>query len=190
MQLVLIAALITALKPGLLHAQKMNVRHYDVVVIGTSNLHDWESKVEQIECTAAFILLNNTLSDVKDVVVKIPVKSIRSTKGNIMDNKTWNAFHYEKYPLITFVATDRKINASQNSIKVTGDLTMAGVTKQVEFTVNYKVLPDGDLQVSGSKKLRMTEFKMEPPTAMMGTIKVGDEITIAFQIVLTPNQTL
>lgn len=189
LRFLLIAASIT-LHLNVLPAQTVNVKHYNVTVRGTSSLHDWESKAEKIECTASFILANNALSDVKDVLIKIPVKSIKSSKGKVMDNKTWEAFHYEKHPLITFVLTDRQINASQNSIKVTGDLTMAGVTKQIEFTVTYKVLPDGDLQVSGSKRLKMTEFKMEPPTAMMGTIKVGDEITIAFQIVLTPNQTL
>lgn len=189
LRIALIAASITALQLNLLHAQALNVKHYDVTVSGTSSLHDWESKAEKIECTASFMLANNALSDVNDVRVKIPVKSIKSSKGKIMDNKTWEAFHYEKYPSITFLMTDKKINASNNSINVTGDLTMAGVTRRIEFIVNYKMLPEGDLEVSGSKQLRMTDFKMEPPTAMMGTIKVGDEITISFQIVLTQDQT-
>jgi hypothetical protein len=46
----------------------------------------------------------------------------------------------------------------------------------------YKILPNGELQLTVSKKLKMTDFKMEPPTAMMGTIKVGDEVTVIFDV--------
>ena len=186
----LIVALITALQLNLLQAQGVSVKNYDFTVSGTSTLHDWESRVEKIECNASLVIVNNALSDVERLVVTIPVKAIKSTKGKIMDNKTWEAFHYEKYPSITFTLTQRTLNVSDHSIEVTGDLTMAGVTRRIQFTAAYKSLPDGDMEVIGSKQLRMTDFKMEPPTAMMGTIKVGDQITIAFQLVLTQNQTL
>lgn len=35
------------------------------------------------------------------------------------------------------------------------------------------------------KKLNMRDYKMEPPTAMMGTIKVGEEVTIDFDLTIT-----
>jgi hypothetical protein len=38
------------------------------------------------------------------------------------------------------------------------------------------------MQISGSKKLKMTEFDMVPPTALMGTIKTGDEVTVTFNL--------
>ena len=57
---------------------------------------------------------------------------------------------------------------------------MAGATRPIELQAKYKVLPSGELQVTVSKALKMTDFKMEPPTAMMGTIKVGDEVTVNF----------
>ena len=190
MRCLLIAALMTALQLNVLRAQGVSVKSYDFTVRGTSSLHDWESKVEKVECDASLVLANNALSDVEHLMVKIPVKAIKSTKGKIMDNKTWEAFHYQKYPSITFTLTERRVNNSKHSIDVTGDLTMAGVTRRIEFTATYKLLQDGDIQVIGSKQLRMTDFKMQPPTAMMGTIKVRDPITIAFELVLTQNPTL
>jgi hypothetical protein len=30
----------------------------------------------------------------------------------------------------------------------------------------------------------MTDFKIDPPTALMGTMKTGDEITISFNVKL------
>ena len=108
-----------------------------------------------------------------------------------MDNKTWEAFNYEKNPTITFTLTEKTINATKHSLVANGNLTMAGVTKPVELHLIYKVLPGGELQISGSHALVMSDFNMVPPTAMMGTIKVGDEVVVDFEITLTnTNNTL
>jgi polyisoprenoid-binding protein YceI len=70
------------------------------------------------------------------------------------------------------------------SIVAAGNLTIAGVSKPVELTVVAKVLPGGDLEFSGSKTMRMTMFNVDPPTAMWGVVKAGDEITIAFTLTM------
>ncbi len=62
---------------------------------------------------------------------------------------------------------------------------MAGTSKPVELEATGKMLANGDFQLSFSKKLKMTDFNMKPPTAVLGTIKVGDEITLNFNMVLT-----
>ena len=31
----------------------------------------------------------------------------------------------------------------------------------------------------------MTSYKMKPPTAIFGTIKVGDEVTVVFDLIMT-----
>jgi hypothetical protein len=46
-------------------------------------------------------------------------------------------------------------------------------------------LANGDVQIIGSRKLNMKDFNMVPPTAMMGTIKVGEEVTVNFNLTLT-----
>jgi polyisoprenoid-binding protein YceI len=106
-----------------------------------------------------------------------------------MDSKTYEAFKSEKYPSIIFTLSTKKVNASNLTAELKGSLAMAGTTKQVDLLVSYKVLPNGDLQINGSKQIKMTEYKMEPPTAMMGAIKVGDEVVINFEILLTNSVT-
>ncbi|HEV8515870.1 MAG TPA: YceI family protein, partial [Cyclobacteriaceae bacterium] len=67
-----------------------------------------------------------------------------------------------------------------------GNLTMAGETKPVTLEASGKLLPNGDIQIELSKTLNMTEYKMIPPTAMLGAIKVGEVVTVKLNIVLTP----
>jgi polyisoprenoid-binding protein YceI len=158
-------------------------------VNGTSSMHDWESQVEKLDVQGSYKVEANALVDIKSAVVKIPVKSIKSPKGKIMDNKTYEAFNSDKYPTIVFTLSSKKLNGSNLTAEVKGTLAMAGTTKQIDLLITYKVLTNGDLQIVGSKKIKMTEFNMEPPTAMMGAIKVGDEVIINFDIVLSNSLT-
>jgi polyisoprenoid-binding protein YceI len=185
-----ITVLLLCIQVNYLAAQSFTTKINKATVTGTSSLHDWESTIEKIECTGNFTLADNTLSDIKGIVVKIPVTSLASTKGKMMDNKTYEAFDHEKNPTIIFTLNKKKINASASTIDAEGTLLMAGVTKAISLTLTYKVLPNGALQITGSKKLTMTDFKMEPPKAMMGTIKVGDEVTVNFDLTLNLNNTL
>jgi polyisoprenoid-binding protein YceI len=186
-RVLLITVWAIALQFNTVEAQVFSVKSYKLTVSGTSSLHDWESTVDNLEVKGAFTADKGALTDVRDVVVKIPVKAIKSTKGKIMDNKTWEAFDYEKNPTITFVLTSKTINASKNTLTVSGKLSMAGVTHNIDLDLAYKLLPGGNLQVTGSRRLTMSDYKMEPPTAMMGAIKVGDEIVVTFDLTLTHN---
>jgi polyisoprenoid-binding protein YceI len=160
-----------------------------MTVSGTSTLHEWESEVTKVEWTGTLKVTGNTLTEVKDVLVKIPVTSIKSTKGKIMDNKTYEAFNHEKYPTIQYKLTSAKVTGagSDYTITATGNLSMAGATKPIEMVVKAKVQPNGEVILTASKKLNMKDFSMETPTAMMGTIKVGEEVTVAFQLTLNTN---
>lgn len=172
-------------------AQLFTVKSSNFVVTGTSSLHDWESTVEVIDMKGTYTLQKGTLADIRGVVVKIPVKGIKSPKGKMMDSKTWDAFNHEKNPFIVFTLATATIHPQQNRLDATGTLTMAGVSRPTELSVSYKILEGGDLVISGSRKLKMTDFKMEPPTAMMGTIKVGDEVEVRFEATLSiPDTTL
>lgn len=157
---------------------------------GSSNLHDWQSKVTGISGTADLSIENGVFKGIRQLAVTIPVKGIKSPKGSIMDNKTYDALKEEDFPNITYKLT--KVNSVQQKtgafeINTTGSLTVAGATKTVDITVTAKDLGGGNWQFEGSKALKMTDFKISPPTALMGTMKTGDDITIKFAI--TVNKT-
>ncbi len=157
------------------------------VIKGSSSLHDWESAITQMEGKGSFETKDDALVAVKDVVIKIAVKGIKSTEGKKMDNKTYETFNADKNPYITYTLSNAvvKVNASNVvTMEAPGKLTMAGNTQSTPLSATGKKLPNGDLQLSFSKKLKMTDFKMEPPVMLLGTIKVGDEITVEFDFVL------
>ena len=161
----------------------LQVKPNKMTIQGSSTIHDWESQITKADVKGEFLVDNSQLKEVKNLEVKIPVESIKSTKGKMMDNKTYDAFNSDKNPYIIYSLNNARINAD-GTIDGNGTLTMAGVTKPMQLKAKYKILNNGDVQLVLSRTFKMTEFKMDPPTAMMGSIKVGDEVTVNFDVVV------
>jgi len=173
--------------PAMIFAQGAStLKAHKVTIDGTSSLHDWTSTASKVDWKGTVRVEGGKLKEVKDVTVTIPVTSIKSTKGKTMDNKTYEAFKSDKNPNITYKLTNVTLNG--NNLSANGSLTMAGASKAVAFNVAGKILPSGEVQFTGSHKFNMTDFKMDPPTAVMGTIKVGPEVTVKFELTVVPTK--
>jgi polyisoprenoid-binding protein YceI len=176
-----------------LHAQNtLSVKSVKASIKGTSTLHEWESESTKITCLGNFQSEGNRVKTLEDINVRIPVTAIKSSEGRMMDNKTYDAFKSDEHPYILYTASRAVITVDAvnvTTIKVSGNLTMAGTTKPIMVEAKGKLLANGDMEVSLSRNLKMTEFNMKPPTAMMGTIKVGDEVTVTVNLVLSQSPT-
>ena len=167
---------------SLLQAQslKINPKTSTMTIYGTTNVHNFKSKVEQMK---GELLLNNS-KQIKSLVVEIPVNSIKSGE-KLMDKKTYETFNDTKYPNITFQLLETsalQITDENISVTVTGNLTMAGVTRKISFKTSGKSLKPGNYEFKGSIPLKMTDFNMKPPTMMMGVMKVGDALTLQYNV--------
>ncbi len=173
------------LTTSLVFSQKAyTLKSHKMSIDGTSSLHDWTSDVTKVEWAGQLTIDGTSVKAIQNVVVTIAVESIKSEKGGMMDDKTYEAFKYEKNPSIIFKLTDATVNG--NNIQANGTLTMAGVTKPIVMNVAAKVSGDGSVHLSGSQKINMKDYKMTPPKAVMGTIKVGEKVTFLFEMVVTP----
>jgi hypothetical protein len=168
-----------------------SMKSMKAIILGTSSLHDWESNITLIDGKGTFLLKDNMIASIKDAEIKITVKGIISEKGDKMDKETYKTFKSDEYPYITysFNNAEVKMNDSQVvNIETIGMLSMASVSKSVPISAIGKKLPNGDLQLTVSKKIKMTDFGMDPPVMLLGTMKVGDEITVNFDFVLSKSQ--
>jgi len=159
---------------------------------GTSNVHDWDSEVTELTGQGAFAqsLLNGSNSRenlVKDVKVSIPVKSIESGK-NKMNDIMYDALKAEEHPKIEYELISSEViqkSGNEFTLQTNGYLTVAGVTKQIALQVKGKQLDDQTIEFTGSKNLKMTDFNVDPPKALFGAIKSGDEVDVKFTTVFS-----
>lgn len=149
-------------------------------VHGTSNVHDWDTKPTKV---TGELGLNNA-KQISTIAIKMDVKSLKSGNG-IMDSKTYDAFNYKKNPYIVFLLTDAsqaKLTENDTEITLSGNLSFGGQTRKISIKTIVKITKSGDYQLKGSVPLKMTDYKMKPPTAMLGTMKTGDVVTVEFDL--------
>jgi len=167
---------------GITQAQnfKINPKISTMTIYGTTNVHNFKSKVEQIN---GELVVDNS-KKIHTLNVEIPVHSIKSGEKG-MDSKTYEAFNDKKYPTISFKlieVTSLQIKGDDIDATITGNLTMAGSTRRISFKTSGKNTKPGAYEFKGSIALKMTDYKMKPPTAMLGVMKVGDAITLKYDI--------
>jgi len=106
----------------------------------------------------------------------------------MMDRNTYKALHTKKTPNISFVLLSGNVTSTgQNTyeLKGIGNLTIAGTTIETDLVATLKYNPaDKTFSCTGTKKFKMTQYGVKPPTVMMGTIKTGDEISISYTLTI------
>lgn len=158
-----------------------------VKVSGSSNLHDWTMEAKSGSIEANLNLASNVsyLAGIQSLSFTLPVKNLKSTEGNLMDTRAYDALKAEKFPNISFkllTASPVSNSANKSQFKVTGQLTICGVTKEIEMVANAIKNTDGSVIITGQQKLKMTQFNVRPPSFMFGALKVTDNLTIDYTV--------
>jgi len=154
-----------------------------LIIDGTSNIHDWNITAENQQGKIVVAFENGTLTNIDQLDFSVTAESLKSGKSS-MDKNTYKALNTGKYKQIVYkLKKVNSINCTTNTsckLKTTGSLTIAGTTKSIDITFDVKIT-DSKIILSGSKIIKMTEYGIEPPTAVFGTITTGDNLDIKFE---------
>lgn len=154
-------------------------------VTGTSTLHDWEVVSDEVSGSLLFEMKGKPKKNqpLKGSIISsdlsLKVVSLKSERGETMNGKMHRALLYDEFPEIKFQLTNA-ILVNQDSI-AKGVLTLAGKENSVEIEVTLNVTEDA-IAVQGSKDFKLSDFDIDPPSAMFGQIETGNEIVIAFDL--------
>ena len=154
----------------------------NLLVSGTSTLHDWDMKEAKGECAAVFSFnAAGEITALSSLSVIIPAEGLKSEHSG-MDKNAYKALKTSTAPTISYKLTSATV--SGNTIKCTGKLNIAGSIKDADVVATYRLNSDKSITVSGKKNISMKDFNMEPPSFMMGTIKTGNDIVLKFDVTL------
>ncbi len=153
-------------------------------VLGTSNLHDWEIDAKAMSGKSIMTIDAGNLKMIKNLDFAVEVEQLKSGK-NGMDNNTFKALNSKTYKTINYklvsIAKITETSAGNFTVETQGDLTISGVTKRINQTFTVKIT--GKKAVfSGKTKIDMIVYGVKPPTALMGTIKTGKDVTVDFKV--------
>lgn len=168
-----------------------------VRIQGTSTLHDWKVEGNRIggfiEIAPEF-LADPTLSSVTSlreggrpplVQVAIPVQELRSGDPR-MDRILLQALKAGAHPEIRY-ELQRAVLAPGSApasgpflLDTRGKLTVAGVSRELVMQVTVTRAAGGEVTIEGRAPLKMTDFGIDPPRALLGTIRSGDAVAVSF----------
>ena len=159
----------------------------NLLVSGTSTLHEWDMKAAKGEVNAVFTFdAKGQISGLTSLSFTTPAEALKSEHSG-MDKNAYKALKTSSFTNIIFVSgssTVTPLDATSVTVKSTGKLTVAGFSKDVIIVSVCKVNADKSISVSGSQKISMTDYKIEPPTFMFGAVKTGNDITLKFSLTI------
>jgi polyisoprenoid-binding protein YceI len=166
----------------------------ELSIEGTSNVHAFHCKTNKIN---AYIDvdpgytkdLTKVARPIVSVKVNIAVKSLKCGNGT-MDENMYKTLKADENQLIRYTLSGYDIldgSATAFAAKTTGTLTILGKDKVIDMKIDAARLNEGKATAEGEETLLMSDFGIKPPSFMFGTLKVGNEVKVKFNLKVGPD---
>ncbi len=154
---------------------------------GTMPLHDWTMTAHGLSGEAKMALTtDNRLTGIQELAFSLPVHNLKGEQ-TAMDNDAYKALKADEYQNIVFRLISASIEPANKGkhykVLARGNLTVAGVTREVVLNMAGDVANDGTITFAGSEKVKMSDYNVERPSLLFGMIKAGDVMTLAYNLV-------
>ena len=121
--------------------------------------------------------------------LRIPVSTLRC--GNrAMERDLNHALQSSRFPDIEFRFTrlrsgvEHDIDSNSYRAAINGTLALAGSSRDIEVTITASRVSPTRFRVRADLPLRMTDFGVEPPSALFGMIHARDALRVHFDLLL------
>jgi hypothetical protein len=162
-----------------------------LTINGKSNVNTFKCGITAFLHTDTLVYINSEAAQKPAVLkgtVTIEIKQF-DCGHRFMTNDLRRTLKADENPVLKIrFLTMEKLLPRTASQKVKGlvEIELAGIVKQYE--INYDLLNNNParLQLNGSRDILFSDFRLKPPTRLAGLVKVAQEITVQFQLLLKP----
>jgi polyisoprenoid-binding protein YceI len=158
-------------------------------VDGTSSIKSFSCKASEVSAMIDAVpngIARVALGEkgVREVSVTVPANKLDCGNGTMNDHMR-KALKVTEHPSISFKLFSYDVSRNGDGVTGTlnGTLDLGGVDKPITIAAVAKN-EGGALRVTGSYPLKMTDYDLEPPKLMFGRIKVGETVSVKFDLFL------
>jgi len=155
-----------------------------IAIKGTSSLHDWEMNLEAFNSVFQLNRDGNGIKGIENVSFSCKATDIKS-EYSLMDKKTRDALKADEYPEIKFSSISATTQVDRDNTftgSLNGRLNVAGTSRDVSLPFKGTFNDNNTINITALAELTMSSFNISPPTALMGTLKTGDKISVLFTL--------
>lgn len=165
-----------------------------VTVEGTSNIHDWDGTTDRID---GWILVPGQWADrdgvqrlepafdaedaAPRIEVRIPVTSLEGNRRGLASNMH-DAMKASDHPHVTFTLSELRETEARGAAGATwtarGELSVAGTRQAIDLVLRLTPQRNDTLRIEVQRKMKMTEFGIDPPRALMGMARAADDVDV------------
>ncbi len=132
-------------------------------------------RVDSLAGTAQFGATNTSLAS---GTLHVPVAHVDCGNSRMTADMR-ETLHADRHPEISFSLT----GVERSPVQAHGILAIAGVERSVSIHGTLRPMDGGQVRVTGSTRLRLSDFGIEPPTKFFGLVRVHNEIDVHFDLV-------
>lgn len=159
-------------------------------VEGSSTIRSFSCQASDVKATVeadgsnAIARLMTGDKAVQTVEIVVPADKLDCGNGT-MNEHMRKAIKAAEHPAIAFKITSYEITKDANGVRgsLTGALSLGGETKTITVPATGE-MADGALRVTGTYALAMSDYDLKAPSLMFGRIKVRDQVTVKFDLLL------
>lgn len=158
---------------------------------GSSNVNTFSCSMSNYQRADTLVVLEHTPSYIKfsPNQLAIPVRDF-NCGSNLITRDFREMLQTGEHPEIgvSFLSFKKVGHAQSSRIVYDANVVieLAGKRRHIDIRFEFFEKSYGHYYLTGSKELRFTDFGFTPPTKAMGLIKVEDELTINFNLVMSP----
>lgn len=183
-----------------------------LVLAGSSNVTDWRCSGHSLEgrltVAAPIEKINAVIDRIEDGNIgvwmndpsqgrfpepsfrlRVPIETLRC--GNaVMERDMNRALKAGAHPAIEFrfiglrSHIEHDIDRNVYRARIAGQLELAGVQREIELMIRAERIAPDRFRIRAEMPVRMTDFGITPPTALLGIVKAHDELTVRFDMTL------
>ena len=155
------------------------------IISGTSTVRSWSCPATgtiKVTPGSSAAPLPGYPHGVQTLVIAVPLANIACEEAE-MGTHLRDAMRAATYPAIEYQLHEYTLDGA-NTAKLDGRLTITDVTKPLALDVKLAETPLG-LRVTGETTIDMTQFNVTPPDLWGGLLRVGNNVRIRFDAVLS-----
>jgi hypothetical protein len=183
-----------------------------LILEGSSNVASWRCRGTtldgQAEVAAPLSHINEVIDRIEDGNIarwmsnpaaarfpepefrlRIPVTTLRCGNRQ-MERDMYQALRSQAHPAIEFEfnnlagAVRHDIDGGTYHANITGRLSLAGTSRTINVDVEAQRVGRDRFRLRARLPLRMTDFRITPPTALFGMVKARNDLIVQFDLIL------